>query len=317
MIKRIPKFFRWIISIGILAFLIFNIDISEILKQFSGIDYKIIVLCAFILIFQVSLSSLKWKIIINADNCDVPYLFLLKSYFIGGFISLFLPSSFGGDIYRVISLKKYSGDIFQNTSSVLFDRMSGLFALTSISIISFAFFGRLKFGFWFLITYVFFVAAFFIVTNSKIINFIEENFKKIAKPIAKILKSFERYRKDKGTLGKTLLVSFIFQNNIVWLVKLYCISLGIDISLKHLYVVVPLIYLTEALPIAINGLGVREGAFVFFFLAAGNTKEEALAVSFLVITMRYLVSLLFGGSLFLETMVRFKGKEKIQSEGKV
>lgn len=41
--------------------------------------------------------------------------------------------------------------------------------------------------------------------------------------------------------------------------------------------VIPLIYLTETLPISINGLGVREGAFVFFFTQAGYAAEKALA----------------------------------------
>ena len=37
---------------------------------------------------------------------------------IGNFISLFLPSSFGGDIYRIYALKNYNSDYLQSTSSV-------------------------------------------------------------------------------------------------------------------------------------------------------------------------------------------------------
>jgi glycosyltransferase 2 family protein len=85
--------------------------------------------------------------------------------------------------------------------------------------------------------------------------------------------------------------------------KLYCIGLNIDIGLKYLFMVIPLIYLTEALPITINGLGVREGAFVFFLSQEGYTKEEALGLALLVITMRYLFSLTIGGSLFLKVIL--------------
>jgi hypothetical protein len=69
-----------------------------------------------------------------------------------------------------------------------------------------------------------------------------------------------------------------------------------------LLVIIPLIYLTEILPISINGLGVRESAFGFFFVLIGHTVEEGLAVSLLVIGMRYLLGLL-GGTLLLLTLV--------------
>ena len=74
--------------------------------------------------------------------------------------------------------------------------------------------------------------------------------------------------------------------------------------------VVPLIYLTEALPISINGLGVREGAFVFFFTKIGVSKEEAFAVGLLVISIRYIFIMLMGGSLFLKEMLGSKTTKK-------
>jgi hypothetical protein len=59
----------------------------------------------------------------------------------------------------------------------------------------------------------------------------------------------------------------------------------------------------EIIPISINGFGVREGAFVFFFLQLGYKREEALAVSLLLITIRYIFSLTIGGSLFLKRLL--------------
>ncbi len=76
---------------------------------------------------------------------------------------------------------------------------------------------------------------------------------------------------------------------------------------------VPLIYLTEVIPISINGIGVRDSAFVFFFLQVGYTKEEALAVSLLLIMMRYTFSILFGGSLFIKTFLNVSYGKKAKS----
>ena len=72
----------------------------------------------------------------SADGNDVSFLFLWKTYWIGGFISLFLPTSYGGDVYRVYAVRHASQSIERGTSSVLFDRITGLFALVSIAAVS-------------------------------------------------------------------------------------------------------------------------------------------------------------------------------------
>ena len=108
----------------------------------------------------------------------------------------------------------------------------------------------------------------------------------------------------------SLIISFWFQINIVILNHFYCFALNIDLSITYLFIVIPLIYLTEALPISINGLGVREGAFVFFFTQAGVSKEKALAVGLLVISIRYIFVMLIGGSLFLKEMLVSKTTKK-------
>ena len=66
--------------------------------------------------------------------------------------------------------------------------------------------------------------------------------------------------------------------------------------------IIPLITLTEALPISINGIGVRESAFAFFFVMYGHTVEQGLAVSLVIVAERYLLGL-FGGSLLLTSII--------------
>ena len=83
--------------------------------------------------------------------------------------------------------------------------------------------------------------------------------------------------------------------------------------------VIPLVYLIEALPISINGLGVREGAFVFFLNQAGFSSEQGLALGLLVISVRYVFAVSLGGSLFFLEMVKTKSggktREALSSNG--
>lgn len=287
-----------IIAIALLSYVFSQVKINTLLSQLSHIKPLFLSIALLLLLIQIGLSSLKWQIILASDVIQVPYRFLLKSYFICNFISLFLPTSFGGDVYRVYSLKKYNADMLQNTSSVLFDRITGMFALSSIAVISYSLFHH-GMDYRFPIIYGVFVIFFLVLSSDQVIFFLENKKSKIIIFGLQILRSFSRYKNDSVTFSKTLLISFLFQNNIIWVVKLYCLALDIHVNLGLLYIFVPLIYATEALPITINGLGVRESAFVFFFLQIGRTAEEALAVSLLVIGMRYLISVSIGGSLFL------------------
>jgi len=300
--KKLTVTFKIILSIGILYFLFNKTNTKTLLELYSNVNLKILILPFILLFFQTTLSSLKWKYILAAENTFPPFFFLLKSYFIAGFLSLFLPSSFGGDIYRIYILKQYNKNYLKNTSSVLFDRISGLFALTSISIISYILFYKNRINYKFLAIYLFAIILFWLLTSDKMANLILDGKNKIFYYIIKIIKSFNKYRNNKKVLLQALCISFIFQSNIVLINKICCMALNIEISVQYLFMIIPLIYLTEALPISINGLGVREGAFIFFFVQAGYKPEEALGLAILVIMMRYLFNVIIGGGLFVKSL---------------
>ena len=311
--KKNTKFIRILISLGLLVYLLRLVDFNVLWGQFSKLNLFIFILAFLTLFIQSALSSLKWKIILTAESKYIPFLFFLKNYLIGNFISLFLPSSFGGDLYRIYALKEYNRDFLQNTSSVLFDRFSGLFALASISIISFTLFYKEIISYQYFIAYALGILSFWGLTSNRFIMKLQRTNRKIIRSFANILGSFQNYRKNIRVLILCLIISFWFQINIIILNKFYCIALNIDMSITYLFMVIPLIYLTETLPISINGLGVREGAFVFFFTQIGVLKEEALAVGLLVISMRYIFIMLIGGSLFLKEMLVSKTTKKCQS----
>jgi uncharacterized protein (TIRG00374 family) len=293
---------KLITSVLLLCYLISLLDFDALLLQFSDIQYSLLCVAYIVLLCQVAISSLKWKIILNTDGVSTPYPFLFKTYLIGNFISLFLPSSFGGDIYRVIAVKSGSSNLSKSLSSVLFDRLSGLFALMSISLFAYMFVLDMSYSLQLLALYVLLISSFLIGSSDYVFRHVERNLPKRLSKLAKILASFNVYRKNPGTMIVVLLLSFFFKFNIVLINKIYCEALNIDISIAYLMMIIPLVYLTEALPISINGLGVRESAFVFFFVLLGHTKEEAMSVAILVVLMRYLVGLA-GGTLLLTTLL--------------
>jgi uncharacterized protein (TIRG00374 family) len=290
------------VSVALLGYLLSLIDLDRLLEKLREVDVRYLAVAFVLLLLQTCLSSLKWQVILRADGILMRLPYLIKTYFIGNFISLFLPTSFGGDIYRVVAVRGVNQDLAKSTSSVLFDRLSGLFALVSICMIAYIVLPEQPYGLVVLILYVLGVAGFFVVSSNTVGHLIEASGNGLVRRAGKILISFRAYRRNPGILAIILLLSFLFQFNLVVINKVYTVALGLEIDFSILLVIIPLIYLTEVLPISINGLGVRESAFAFFFVQIGLTVGDALAVSVLIVGMRYLVGLL-GGSLLLATVI--------------
>jgi hypothetical protein len=58
-------------------------------------------------------------------------------------------------------------------------------------------------------------------------------------------------------------------------------SLSIPISWTHLAVIVPMSFVVQMLPVSVNGLGVREATFSYYFLRLRLPLESALVLSLL------------------------------------
>jgi uncharacterized protein (TIRG00374 family) len=290
------------LSVGLLAYLFTLIDLDRLLDQLRQADPRYLLIALLLLLAQIGVSSLKWQLILRSDGVLMLLPYLVKVYMIGNFLSLFLPTSFGGDVYRVLAIRGINRDLAKSTSSVLFDRMSGVFALISICMIAYLALPNQPHDPLILLVYALGVAGFLIVSSNAAVRVMDAAKISLIRKLGKVLASFRNYRRDPRSLAIIVLLAFLFQLNIVVINKVYTMSLGIEVSFGTLLVIIPLIYLTELLPISINGLGVRESAFGFFFVLIGHTVEEGLAVSLLVIGMRYLTGAL-GGILLLVTLL--------------
>lgn len=291
------------ISVSLLAYLVSIVDFNATLARLRDIEVGFAVIAFFISIGMVMLSALKWKIILRADGLDAPYLSLLQSYYIGNFLGLFLPSAFGGDIYRVYALSSFGKGVGKVTSSVLFDRITGLFALLSISLIGYLILPETRYDHYVIIFYIAGIAIFFLLTTLSVIDRLRTYQQTPIRYLIDMLRSFRSYRLEPRNFLKIIAIAFLFQFLIVVNNTLYTFALSIDIPFRQLIVIIPLVFLTEALPISVNGAGVRDSAFVFFFVLLGHTKEEGLAIGLLVIAMRYIGGLV-GGSVLVASVIR-------------
>jgi len=123
---------------------------------------------------QVAITSLKWKLILQMGKIYARFMFLLMIYLKGIFLSLLLPTSLGGDVYRVYSIHKVQGKWCDSVSSVLFDRVTGLFALVTIGIAAYASLPKPKYLTAIVLLYVLGVGSFLLATSEIIYHKLED-----------------------------------------------------------------------------------------------------------------------------------------------
>lgn len=110
--------------------------------------------------------------------------------------------------------------------------------------------------------------------------------------------AYQAYASHKPALIKTFLLALVTHVSLILSAICFGESLGIKVHLGFYFVMVPAINCIAAVPITINGLGVREGLFVASFQAGGVPNEKALLLSLLSFAVSLLFSVI-GGVVYL------------------
>jgi uncharacterized protein (TIRG00374 family) len=137
------------------------------------------------------------------------------------------------------------------------------------------------------------------IATGLVMNGVVQRVAKLCKLPEKILRIIDAVHeglvlgmRDKKLLQKVLLLSFVF--HLLTIVNTAAVGYAVgwtDIPWRGLLVVVPLILLVGAVPISPQGLGIQEGAFVFFLHSVGATTGQALAIAVVLRAKSYLLAL--------------------------
>jgi uncharacterized protein (TIRG00374 family) len=227
-----------------------------------------------------------------------------------------MPSSIGGDAFKAYLLTKDKGEHGVVISSVIVDRLLGV---TSLFLVAFVFLmlnlKALKANHIYITVaavYMLFISTLLIIfyfpkiKRIKPIRFIIQKMK-ISTKIENIYSSFYTFLDCKRPLLKSAFYSISFQLVNVIIVYLATLALEINTPLKNFFVFVPLVTLSSFIPISINGIGVRESAYVFFSQIIEVTSSEATAISLLCYFLVLAVGIL-GGIIYLIENRSFVGR---------
>ena len=279
------SFLNLAISIMVFSFLIHKFGNSQLLKNLTHADpvYFILALCIIMLLSGVHLA--RWRICLAQMGEDIDWRYGLRLLFIGYFFNQSLPSSVGGDFFRIWLTNRSGISMHNSIASVIADRVAAFFGLFVLSIVLSPVVSQI------LGTQVAFkvVSACFLFFMLPAVFFVYGE---------KILKLFSRYTLLSKPISLFFSMKLIFGNisslsRMLWLSALIHLvsgfsffliarSIGVNMSILDCICLFPFIIIVSVIPISFGGWGLREGASIFVLGQIGVSPEDALSISVLL-----------------------------------
>jgi glycosyltransferase 2 family protein len=305
--KSLKKTLLKLVVSTVLLYAIFSrVDLVELRENISLLDYRYAIFVPLFIIIHYFVGGFRWKQLLTHEDADgVEVSYLINLYFIGSFFNNFMPTSVGGDVYKMLQLGKKIGNKAVGFSSTFMERFTGMVSLVLIS-----YYGLVRtLPFWVdllppevqqspLLVTLFKIGMFSGFWIAGLVGFASLKF--MATKIVffrKIHDSLMVYKDQKRELFVAFLTSFIIQALSILPQYFIFLALGVEVPFTYAIFVLPVIALAGFFVPSLNGLGVQDALYISFFGMVGVSESMALSASILYHFSRLLVSLI-GGVLY-------------------
>lgn len=304
-LKFIAKFS---LSFLIIGYMVYSgrLDLNTVKKGFMdpwvvGSSLALICIGSVVAIFR-------WKLLLQAQGVVLTFGQALRYGFIGVFFNTTMPGAVSGDVVKAWYLLSDSPKGQTKTpifTSIIIDRVIGLFGLVTVSMISMLIHWSTVWGDQkmhtlaiFNITMALIFSSFFLFVSfaewgpfawvRRQMDHYREN--RLGKVVLKAYDAWVAYRKSPQILWGSVIFAAITHSCIVLSILFCARALGEgQMQAYQIFLLAPIGLLTIALPIAPSGLGVGHVAFNALFLIVGSKLGAEIFTLF--VTLQILVNL--------------------------
>ena len=289
--KSAQLIFKIVISLALLTWLVWQSGIENTLHELSKANLWYLPFGVLIYLLSQWVSAYRWQFL----SAPLGFVLALREfydyYLMGMFFNLFLPGSIGGDVSRMIYLAKSCGKRKREAVlTLLAERGVGLIALLLLTSILCLLPVTEPMPTGVRPTVV-------AMAGAMIVGFIGLHLL----PLERLAQRFPRldlliqakvYWDDTPMLLKSIGLSVLVHACMVAIHLLIAMALGIHVPLLYLTATFGVVSFISVLPVAFNGLGLREGAYVMLLTQVGVPDHTALAFAlywFLISTCTSLI----------------------------
>jgi glycosyltransferase 2 family protein len=256
-----------------------------------------------------SVAVWRWQRLLRAQHVEVDSKHLTESMWVSMFFNNFLPSNIGGDVVRIADTAPAAGSKTLATTVILVDRVLGLSALVIIAssgaLVAALLGVHIPGARWlWLASGLGAVAAIFVIAMPQLVGHSLKPVRALNRPwlderAQRLEDAVIRFRKAPSAVLGAFAGALVVQITIVAFYLLTAEGLSVPLPIFLGAVLIPVSLVVQMAPISINGFGVREAVFAFFFRRFGLPTDAAVALS-LVSTGMVMGLSLVGGLLFLK-----------------
>jgi len=290
---------KFSVTVGLLAYLFSRVDVGSVARIVGDASWGWIA-AGFVLYLAIQgLCAWRWLWLARVLDLNGTWIAFVRYYYVGMFFNLFLPTGVGGDVYRCYYLARSAADWKRAIVSVLADRGVGFATMCAIAAVATLAFGRVTLPPWLGWALGAGVVGVLVVLA---VGWAARG------PLAWIRGAmplvFEFARRP-GIMAAVAGVSLLLQTLVIVVNIFNARALHLDVPVVFYFILIPLIAVATMIPVSLNGLGVREGAFVFFLAQVGVPEAQALSLALVWLAV-ILASSAIGGVVWWFTPVPAK-----------
>jgi uncharacterized protein (TIRG00374 family) len=298
------------VSTALLGVLFAQSDVARLYAAVRRASWPWLSTALLLYLVMILTSAWRWNLLLGAQRVSVAGRTLVTSFLVATFFNSFLPSNIGGDVIRIRDTSKPAGSVGRATMIVVIDRVVGLLGLLLVAAVG-ATLAGLRVGgtvlpvradvLW--LAFILASATFLtmLVAPGAFVGVFRPGsfvYDRLGTRLQRLVEVLAAFRSQPAALASCFAGAILAQAVLVAFYVAIAYSLNIPISPLHLAVLVPVSFVVQLLPVSVNGFGVREATFTYYFVALNLPIESALVLSLLGAGLILLFSL-SGGVLYV------------------
>jgi uncharacterized protein (TIRG00374 family) len=304
---KIQFLLKVLVSTALIVYLLSRTDYTAIYESLINANLSYLLLALLTLFLGKIFSGYRWQILLLAQDIKIPLKSLIASLFVGQFFNSFLPTTIGGDAIRAYDTAIASKEAAKSATTVFMDRFIGVLALVLLAVVALpvaSLLGEDVDYYLIPVLSIFLVCliGLAVVFSNSLVRRLSDfarrmKLTQVADQMQKIYSSIREMKGDPQTLWIAFTISLLLQINVVIFHYFISLSLNLDVPIIYYFIIVPVTLTILIVPFSINGIGLREGIFVFLLAGLGVSPSEAIALSLLSFIL-LLTQAVIGGIIF-------------------
>lgn len=301
MLSRAWDLGRWVVAVALMAWLATMVDWRQVSGSLSRLSWWLVAAALAASLATRLLTAVRWHVAVRSQLPDVGLPSVVRMTFVSTFLSSFLVSGLGTDVTRAVLIGRAGRDRVRGVSSIVVDRLTGMWVLLGLGACMLAF-GPVRFpgrdlllaltgGVWLasILGPVLLLAL--RERGLRLVRRVPGLGARLAGPARRLVASLREYGRQGGLMTRITVLALAINGLRILVNYLWASALGSTVPLAAHAVFIPIIFATNQIPISVDSLGVREGLYVYLFGLVGMPAGTALSVALLTRVGGYLISL--------------------------